>query len=62
MREAGNPLTAWKIDKPYGYSITYSNSENPCWLVMRWGVILQTLPTLSAAVKWLEAELKGDHD
>lgn len=43
---------------PYGYAIQHSNSEdNPCWLVMRWGWILEVCCTLEEAVAWLQGEL-----
>jgi len=50
-------LTAWKTEKPYGYTIAYANSENPCWLVMRWGEIKQVCGDLEEAARWLQEAL-----
>ncbi|MEN6644525.1 MAG: hypothetical protein ABFE08_18965 [Armatimonadia bacterium] len=55
-------MTAWNTDMPYGYSITYANGENPCWLVMRWGEIKRVCSGLEEAVEWLQEELDLEHE
>ncbi len=55
-------MTAWNTDMPYGYTTAYSNSDYPCWLVMRWGEIKQVCGSLEEAAKWLQDELDGDHE
>jgi len=46
---------------PFGYCIQYANACDPCWLVMRWGVILYRCCTLEAAYRWLREELEEVH-